>query len=70
VKDEKDDDSDGRAERVQRLRDSYDRVALEYVTRLIHELDYKPLDRALLAALVEEVPSGSIIADVGAGPDT
>ena len=51
-----------------RVRHSYDAVARDYWQRLSHELDYKPLDRALLAALVEQTPEGSIIADLGCGP--
>jgi SAM-dependent methyltransferase len=48
-------------------RDSYDRVAKAYADRLLGELDDKPLDRALLAALVELAPPGPI-ADLGCGP--
>ncbi|MHB2029767.1 MAG: class I SAM-dependent methyltransferase [Acidimicrobiales bacterium] len=61
-------ESNVEARRMHQLSDSYDKVASEYAKRILHELDYKPLDRALLAALIEEIPSGSIIADVGCGP--
>ena len=50
-----------------RVRVSYDAVAPEYGAALLHELDDKPLDRALLAALVEMSGPGTI-ADVGCGP--
>jgi ubiquinone/menaquinone biosynthesis C-methylase UbiE len=46
---------------------SYDAVAEEYLHRIGHELDYKPLDRALLAALIEQAPEGPV-ADLGCGP--
>jgi SAM-dependent methyltransferase len=51
----------------ERTRDSYDRVAGEYAGRILHELEHKPLDRALLAALAETAPPGPI-ADLGCGP--
>jgi ubiquinone/menaquinone biosynthesis C-methylase UbiE len=46
---------------------TYDRVASEYHHQLAHELDHKPLDRALLEAFVELVGVGTL-ADVGCGP--
>ena len=45
----------------------YDAVAADYERQFGHELDGKPLDRALLAAFVELVGSGTL-ADVGCGP--
>jgi ubiquinone/menaquinone biosynthesis C-methylase UbiE len=48
------------------VRRSYDTVAEEYATRLHDELAGKPLDRALLGALVEQAESP--IADLGCGP--
>ncbi|MEV8097272.1 class I SAM-dependent methyltransferase [Kitasatospora sp. NPDC085879] len=51
-----------------RVRRSYDTVAEEYRRRIGGELAYKPLDRALLAALVEEVGAGAPVADLGCGP--
>jgi SAM-dependent methyltransferase len=47
---------------------SYDRVAREYATRIADELAGKPLDRALLTCLAEEVGTLGPIADVGCGP--
>ncbi|WP_436774460.1 class I SAM-dependent methyltransferase [Yinghuangia sp. YIM S09857] len=51
-----------------RVRESYDAVAEEYAARIGGELAYKPLDRALLGALVEAVGPGAAIADLGCGP--
>lgn len=48
------------------VRGSYDTVAEEYLTRLRDELAGKPLDRALLKALVEQ--TDGVIADLGCGP--
>jgi ubiquinone/menaquinone biosynthesis C-methylase UbiE len=50
------------------VRSSYDAVAEEYAAHLGDELSYKPLDRALLGALVEETEDGAAIADLGCGP--
>jgi SAM-dependent methyltransferase len=50
-----------------RVRRSYDTVAGEYRDRLAGELAGKPLDRALLAALVELAGSGPVV-DLGCGP--
>ena len=49
------------------VRGAYDAVARAYDARFAHELDGKPLERALLAAFVELAGSG-VIADVGCGP--
>ncbi|GAA2068889.1 class I SAM-dependent methyltransferase [Streptomyces albiaxialis] len=50
------------------VRRSYDTVAEEYTDRLHDELAGKPLDRALLAALLEETGPGATVADLGCGP--
>ncbi|MGW4893366.1 class I SAM-dependent methyltransferase [Kitasatospora sp. NPDC004240] len=50
------------------VRRSYDTVAEEYRRRIGDELAGKPLDRALLAALVEDVEPGDSVADLGCGP--
>jgi hypothetical protein len=34
------------------LQNSYDEVAEEYAARIFHELEYKPLDRELLAQVL------------------
>ncbi|MEU9124897.1 methyltransferase domain-containing protein [Streptomyces sp. NPDC048506] len=51
-----------------RVRRSYDAVAEEYRRRIGGELADKPLDRALLAALVEQNEPGAPLADLGCGP--
>ncbi|WP_431969097.1 class I SAM-dependent DNA methyltransferase [Actinacidiphila sp. bgisy160] len=51
-----------------RVRRSYDTVAQEYRERIGDELAYKPLDRALLAALAEQTADGAPVADLGCGP--
>ncbi|MGP3950191.1 class I SAM-dependent DNA methyltransferase [Streptomyces sp. 7N604] len=50
------------------VRRSYDTVAEEYAARLHDELAGKPLDRALLACLLEQTERGTAIADLGCGP--
>lgn len=52
------------------VRRSYDRVAGRYADALIGELGYKPLDRALLGVVADDVRErgGGVIADLGAGP--
>jgi ubiquinone/menaquinone biosynthesis C-methylase UbiE len=50
------------------VRRSYDTVAEEYRDRIGGELDHKPLDRALLAALAEQTADGAPVADLGCGP--
>ncbi|MFF4273657.1 class I SAM-dependent methyltransferase [Streptomyces sp. NPDC001536] len=50
------------------VRRSYDTVAEEYATRLHAELEHKPLDKALLAALLEQTEPGTTIGDLGCGP--
>ena len=55
------------ASRHETLRRSYDEVADDYAAHIGGELAYKPLDRALLTALVE-LAGGSAIADIGCGP--
>ncbi|MEU7864381.1 methyltransferase domain-containing protein [Nonomuraea sp. NPDC049141] len=50
------------------VRRSYDSVAEEYTARMHDELAGKPLDRALLASLLEQTEPGAGIADLGCGP--
>jgi SAM-dependent methyltransferase len=50
------------------IRRSYDALAERYSEHLGEELAYKPLDRALLALLVEGLAPDQAIADVGCGP--
>lgn len=58
----------GRGADREALRRSYDAVAPEYHARLGAELEYKPWDRALLGALVEQAGPGAMVADLGCGP--
>ncbi len=48
----------------------YDRVARAYADRFYHELEHKPLDRALLDCLAAELRGTGkyVVADVGCGP--
>ena len=55
----------GRHDRVRRC---YDAVAGKYADAYGSELAGKPLDRALLACLIEQAGQGMPIADVGCGP--
>jgi len=50
------------------LQTSYDRVAAEYVQRIYHELDHKPLDRQLLDRFAAGVQSLGPACDLGCGP--
>ncbi|MFW6724800.1 class I SAM-dependent methyltransferase [Streptomyces sp. MAR4 CNY-716] len=50
------------------VRASYDAVAESYLATVGGELAHKPLDRALLAALLEQAPDGAPVADLGCGP--
>ncbi|WP_231115966.1 class I SAM-dependent methyltransferase [Motilibacter rhizosphaerae] len=53
---------------MERVRASYDAVAAAYAAELSDELARKPLDRAMLAALVELRAGEGPLADVGCGP--
>jgi SAM-dependent methyltransferase len=50
------------------VRRSYDAVAEKYAAGYRDELSRKPLDRALLACLVEQAEPGAQVADLGCGP--
>ncbi|WBB58694.1 class I SAM-dependent methyltransferase [Streptomyces sp. WMMC500] len=50
------------------VRNTYDAVAESYLDTIGGELAYKPLDRALLAALLEQAEDGAPVADLGCGP--
>lgn len=50
------------------VRRSYDAVAENYATGFRNELADKPLDRALLACLIEQAENGVPVADLGCGP--
>lgn len=53
---------------VHNLQESYDQVAEEYVARIFHELEHKPLDRLLLQHFAAEVRALGQVADIGCGP--
>ena len=53
---------------VNELRDGYDQVAEEYVVRIFHELEHKPLDRELLDRFATEVRDLGPVCDMGCGP--
>jgi SAM-dependent methyltransferase len=50
------------------VRRGYDAVAEDYAAGFRDELDHKPLDRALLSALIEQCEMAAPIADLGCGP--
>ncbi len=50
------------------IRRSYDALAERYSAQLGDELAYKPLDRAMLRAHIEQQPPGTPVADLGCGP--
>jgi 2-polyprenyl-3-methyl-5-hydroxy-6-metoxy-1,4-benzoquinol methylase len=50
------------------VRRSYDAVAENYAASFGGELACKPLDRALLACLIEQAEHRAPIADIGSGP--
>jgi SAM-dependent methyltransferase len=50
------------------LRQSYDRVALDYAEQFRDEMDKKPFDRKMLDWLAEKVGSRGVICDMGCGP--
>jgi SAM-dependent methyltransferase len=50
-----------------KIRD-YDRVAEAYAERFSDELSHKPLDRALLCAVADELRGRGVVADLGCGP--
>jgi SAM-dependent methyltransferase len=60
--------SDPGREFLDNTRASYDRVAERYATEIAGELAGKPLDRALLACLTEQVGGLGAVADLGCGP--
>src|SRR5262249_25060825 len=56
------------AETTAAVQTSYDRVAEEYAAHFFDELAAKPLDRALLDCLAEQVRELGPIVDIGCGP--
>ena len=56
---------DQQRENVQK---SYDQVAEEYVSRIFHELEHKPMDRELLDGFAQEMRGLGRVCDLGCGP--
>jgi ubiquinone/menaquinone biosynthesis C-methylase UbiE len=56
---------DQHTENVQK---SYDQVADEYVSRIAHELEHKPLDRELLDRFARWIHGLGLACDLGCGP--
>jgi len=50
------------------VRDSYDRVADEYVRRIYDELEHKPFDRQLLDRFADRTRGAGLVCDMGCGP--
>jgi SAM-dependent methyltransferase len=50
------------------IRESYDRLAEEYARRIFDELQYKPLDRALLDRFAKQTSGQGDVCDMGCGP--
>ena len=48
--------------------DSYDRIAGEYARQIYHELDGKPLDRAILDRFAARLLGLGVVCDMGCGP--
>jgi SAM-dependent methyltransferase len=55
-------------QRLDKHRDSYDRVAAEYVRHIYHELAGKPFDREILGRFAERLRGRGIVCDMGCGP--
>lgn len=54
--------------RVEQVREDYDRIAGEYARRMFHELDGKPKDREWLLRFASLAGDGGVICDMGCGP--
>lgn len=50
------------------VQESYDQVADEYVARIFHELEHKPMDRELLDHFAQQVRGVGPVCDLGCGP--
>jgi len=54
--------------RIDIIRENYDRIADEYAERLFRELDGKPFDRGQLTRFAEAVKDRGTVCDMGCGP--
>src|ERR1700687_6023098 len=55
-------------DRIEDIRENYDRIADEYARRMFRELDGKPFDREQLMRLANSVDGPGAICDIGCGP--
>jgi ubiquinone/menaquinone biosynthesis C-methylase UbiE len=55
-------------EMIEKVQESYDRVAAEYAQRICGELEHKPLDRQLLDRFAAMVQGRGQVCDLGCGP--
>ncbi len=53
---------------MNRIRDTYDELAVDYARHLFRELDEKPFDRQLLNRFLLDIERGGKVCDVGCGP--
>jgi SAM-dependent methyltransferase len=54
--------------RIEIIRENYDRIADEYARRMFRELDGKPLDREQLTRFAASVQGRGAVCDLGCGP--
>jgi SAM-dependent methyltransferase len=54
--------------RIENIRENYDRIADDYAHKLFHELEHKPFDRGLLDRFAISVQSRGTVCDLGCGP--
>lgn len=54
--------------RVDAVRQGYNRVAVKYTAQFFHEFDHKPFDRDLLSRFARLVKPGGKVYDIGCGP--
>src|ERR1700748_610695 len=61
-------DNTNRSMREDSIRENYDRLADDYASHVFHELENKPLDRAVLDRFAAEVGQLGETCDMGCGP--
>jgi SAM-dependent methyltransferase len=54
--------------RIENIRNNYDRIADDYAHKLFHELDHKPFDCELLKRFAASVKGRGAVCDIGCGP--
>jgi len=55
-------------DRIEIIRENYDRIAEEYARRMFHELEGKPFDREQLTRFASSVQGSGAVCDMGCGP--